>query len=78
MAFDNAQVIKALQSKGISGACPRCGSANWELAEGFIALSLSDEPQNVTLGGQVIPTVAMICGKCGFVSTHAAGALGLM
>jgi len=58
--------------------CPMCQNENFVLADGYIHNSLQSDLLAISIGGAGIPTVAIICAKCGFISQHAVGALGLL
>ena len=72
-------IVERLQQKGVRGACPMCNKPNFTLLEGYF----HNSPQafagvGLVLGGPTIPTIAIVCTNCGFLSHHAAGALGLL
>jgi hypothetical protein len=65
------QIIGALLEKLPErklGACSVCSVTRWELLDAFAPISLSGEPQLVNLGGQILPSIALICNNCG--NTH--------
>lgn len=65
------QIINALASRlpgRTLGACSICKTAQWQLVNGFVALILTDEPQQIKLGGQILPSAILYCTKCG--NTH--------
>jgi hypothetical protein len=72
------QIVQKLQERGISSNCPRCGNAQFTLADGFFNQTIQKDLVNMTIGGPSIPTIVLICTKCGFVSQHALGVLGLL
>lgn len=59
-------------------ACPRCGANAFIIANGYTSLPISIEKGAISLGGKVIPCALSVCTKCGFISAHALGVLGLM
>lgn len=70
------EVIARLQEKlGSSVRCPMCGGTHFHLAEGYFINSVQKEMNSFQFGGESIPTIAVICGKCGFMSQHAIGIL---
>lgn len=71
-------IAKKLRQKGISLICPMCSNKNFTLADGYFNHTLQVDLKSISLGGPSIPTVAIICGNCGFISQHAIGALGLL
>ena len=72
------QAIKALQSKGVGSICPMCGNKHFALVDGYFSHAIQTDLERVSLGGSGIPTIPIICSKCGFVSQHALGVLGLL
>ena len=72
-----AEAIKVLQEKGARGNCPRCGNSAFDLiGESFI--SIQENPGTLVIGGPLIPVFVTACTRCGFVSQHAQGPLGLI
>lgn len=72
------KIIKALMERRARAPCPRCGNQNFTLLDGFFNQSLQTELGNIVLGGPSIPSVVVVCTRCGFVSQHALGALGML
>lgn len=73
------KVIKALQDKGAVLPCPRCGNQNFTLIDGYFNQPLQKQLSNsLIIGGPSIPSVGVVCNKCGFIAHHAVGVLGLM
>jgi len=58
--------------------CPMCQNKSFTMADGYFQNFLQSNFDNISIGGQNIPTIAIICNKCGFVSQHALGILGLL
>jgi ribosomal protein S27E len=67
-----------LRANGRAVQCPMCGHNNFAISDAYISNSLQDDFQNIVLGGPSIPSIAVICTNCGFISQHALGVLGLM
>lgn len=62
-------VIQRVQERtGGQKPCVLCGKTQWTIQEKFVAMSVSDDPTAVVLGGSVLPTVPVVCGHCG--NTH--------
>jgi uncharacterized Zn finger protein len=73
----NDQIIKALEAKGASNSCSRCGESRFEIVgESFIPIQ--DNPNVLSIGGPSVPTVIVACSSCGHVWHHALGVLGLL
>jgi hypothetical protein len=74
-------IINALSEAGADMPCPRCGNKTFTLIEGYQAIQLSTEPELPHWregGGSIIPTIMVICNKCGYLMQHALGAFGLL
>lgn len=72
-------ITDALQSKMKIIRCPMCGNHSFTILDGFRLCNYQDHTDYMELGGGlVLPAVSIVCRNCGFVSTHALGAIGLM
>jgi len=74
---EKENVTRALAERGVTLPCPRCGDNGWSVLEAYISNSLTQNTSKVIVGGSVLPTVAVICTKCGFLSEHVATVLEL-
>lgn len=72
------EIIEILKERGAIQSCPRCGHGNFTILDGYMTHSLQSKLEGQVIGGPAIPTVAVICNNCGFVSEHALGVLGLL
>ena len=69
-------VSESLRKK-IGGQCPMCTGTEWTLHDEIVSNMTSSLAGVTALGGRNVPMVQMICNKCGFVSHHAIGLLGI-
>ena len=67
-----------LRKNGQSTRCPMCGNPHFTIADSYFNHTLQNDLKSVNLGGQSVPTIAIICTNCGFLSQHALGILGLL
>ncbi len=58
--------------------CPMCHQHGFVIADGFFSHYLQEDIKDVSIGGPSIPTIAIVCTNCGFVSQHALGVLGML
>lgn len=73
------KIVSRLESRGVGRACPMCGENHWVVADGFFNHSVQGEiHKGMVLGGPSIPSTALICRNCGFISQHALGVLGML
>jgi hypothetical protein len=73
------RIVKRLQEKKVRGACPMCATNQFVLLDGYFSHPVQlDLTTGMVLGGPSVPTVAIACNNCGFISQHALGALGLL
>src|SRR2546423_8905405 len=83
MTWDQAQeVIQALQARGVTLPCPRCGNGHFTLLEGFFNQPISGDLTGAsgTMGfsaGPTVPSIVTACTECGILSQHAVGVLRL-
>ena len=79
---NKAQLIRALTERLAKYAkpsvCPMCGHAHFTIADAYLSNTLQTDFNSVTLGGPSIPSLAIICTNCGFISQHSLGILGLL
>ena len=71
------QITKALHERGATKPCPRCGNDTFTLVDGYFLQNVQAELETIRFGGQTVPSVAVVCMQCGFISHHALALLGL-
>ena len=77
--FEKQNIILKLNEKGIRTNCPMCGNDKFVIADGyFLHYMQAVVNGGLSLGGPSIPTIAIVCERCGFTSQHALGVLGLL
>ena len=72
------KIIKALMDRGARLPCPRCGNQNFTLVDGYFNQPIQKELGGIVLGGPSIPSIVVVCTRCGYLSQHALGVLGLL
>lgn len=73
------RIADALTQRGVKIHCPMCGNEHFTVVEGYFTNTIQGQPSGTfVIGGPSIPTAVIICGRCGFLSQHALGALGLL
>ena len=72
------KIIAALEERGARQPCPRCGNMSFTLVDGYFNRAIQPSLKGMSLGGPSIPTVGLVCNRCGFLSEHALGILGLL
>jgi predicted nucleic-acid-binding Zn-ribbon protein len=75
---DKQKIIKALQDRGATRPCPRCGNSNFTLIDGYFNQTIQTELKGMVIGGPSVPSVVVACNRCGYLSQHALGVLGLL
>lgn len=71
-------LAKAFQEKLPILECPMCHNKKFKLADGYFANVIQGELKSIKLDGKYIPSAAVVCDNCGFISFHALGSLGLL
>ena len=72
------RIIKALKDRGAKLPCPRCGNDSFTLLNGYFNQTIQTELKGMVIGGPSIPSVVVACNRCGYLSQHALGVLGLL
>lgn len=58
--------------------CPMCGNNHFFIADGYFNTSMQDNLDGIIIGGPSMPSIAIVCNRCGFISSHALGVLGML
>jgi predicted nucleic-acid-binding Zn-ribbon protein len=72
------KIIKVLAERGANLPCPRCGNNAFTLLDGYFNQIIQEEPKGIVLGGRTVPSIVVACKRCGYLSQHAIGILGLL
>ena len=72
------EIIEVLKSRGATLPCPRCSNNDFTLLDGYFNQAIQAELKGMVLGGQSVPSVVVACSRCGYLSQHALGVLGLL
>ena len=77
---EKKELAKALVERiGKPFECPICHSKSFTLVDGYIVQGLQDNMNSIVLrNSPIIPSVAVVCIQCGFMSQHNLGVLGLL
>lgn len=67
-------LASALDRKGASLPCPRCGNSQFQIV-GESVISIQEDPAVFQVGGPGIPSVVVGCAKCGCLFHHATNLL---
>lgn len=71
------KIIQALNSKGVTKPCPRCGHLHFNVVA-ETTIPINSDPAVLSAETEVVPIVMIACSNCGFLTQHALGALGLV
>lgn len=64
---------------GSSGLkCPMCGNNHFVIVDGYFNSPMQSDLNDFSIGGPSIPSIPIICDKCGFISMHALGVIGML
>jgi hypothetical protein len=75
---DKKKIAEALEKRKNGLTCPMCQNKSFIMADGYFNNNMQTDFGSFSIGGPAIPTIAIICSNCGFVSQHALGVLGLL
>ena len=59
------RIIKAITDRGGIRPCSVCGNPGFSLADGYVTTPLASNPTAIMLGGSTLPSVALVCNRCG-------------
>lgn len=72
------RIIEELDKAGARLPCPRCANGNFTLLDGYFNQTVQTELGGLVLGGPSVPSVVVVCTRCGYMSQHALGVLKLL
>lgn len=72
------KIVEALEKASARLPCPRCGNTSFTLLDGFFNQPVQTDLGGLVLGGPSVPSVVVVCNRCGFLAQHALGSLGLL
>jgi len=75
---EKERILQALEDRGVKLPCPRCGNSSFTLLDGYFNQTIQTDLKGTVIGGPSVPSVVAICDRCGYLSQHALGALGLL
>lgn len=75
---DKQAIIEKIQTIIPNLECPVCHNKHFLIADGYFNTAIQGDLNGMRIGGPSIPSIGIICSKCGFISHHALGVLGLM
>ena len=70
-------IISSLEKKRCKNICPMCGNKKFELIPGIFINVIQELVGDIYLEGPSVRVVVLVCDRCGFVSQHSVGKLGL-
>lgn len=59
------RIIKAITDRGGIHPCAVCGNPSFSLTDGYVTTPLAPTPSAIVLGGATLPSVALVCNRCG-------------
>ncbi|MGH3888196.1 MAG: hypothetical protein ACRDSZ_16800 [Pseudonocardiaceae bacterium] len=72
------QIVRRLRELGATLPCPRCAAASFSLVKELSVVPVDPEASAVRVDRLTLPAVLLMCNQCGFLSSHALAALGLV
>ncbi len=69
------KIAEALETAGARLPCPRCSNLNFTLVDGYFNQTVQSELESFIIGGPGVPTVLVVCNRCGYLSQHVLGVL---
>ncbi len=75
---DRQKIAEALKRAQVGLHCPMCGNRHFTVLDGYLNHPVQTQLPGMVIGGQSVPTAVIVCDRCGFLSQHALGVLGLL
>lgn len=73
------EIVQALASRVDKMECPICHQGRFTLIGGYITDAVQNDFNYQIIGSKTtLPSVALVCNNCGFISQHSLGILGLL
>lgn len=72
------KILEALEKAGVKLPCPRCTNQDFALLDGYLNNLVQAEVGGFVIGGPSVPSVVVVCSRCGYLAQHALGVLGLL
>lgn len=77
---EKQRIVRKLNERFRSNGlkCPMCGNNHFILGDGYFNAVIQEDIKSFHIGGSTIPSIPIICDRCGFISSHALGILGML
>ena len=75
---ERTRILGTLYSKGINPVCPICQGKEWTMGPFVVTANEIDLNKKTINIGNSLPSIPLICNKCGYIAYIAAGTLGLL
>lgn len=73
------KIINRLSERISSFECPICHNKTFNIVDGYFIQRLQKQVNEYVIGaGPFMPSIAIVCTNCGFMSQHNIGVLGLL
>ncbi|MCP4392997.1 MAG: hypothetical protein GY804_01820 [Alphaproteobacteria bacterium] len=77
-SIEKQKVADKLNEVGASRPCARCGGEKFHLLDDYADIMIQKQFGVTNVGGATIPVINIVCTKCGAITQHVIGALGLL
>jgi hypothetical protein len=75
---ERRKILEALKEAGAILPCPRCANRSFGLIDGYFNPTVQTSVSSIMLGGTTVPSIVVVCNRCGYLAQHALGGLGLL
>lgn len=73
-----SEIINELNKRVQGFICPICHQAKYSFLEGYTVDPLQNDFKSLELGGNMIPSVMIVCNNCGHLDRFSLGVLGFL
>ncbi|MHC4839913.1 MAG: hypothetical protein ACYTDT_02990 [Planctomycetota bacterium] len=70
-------IVKRITEAGVNRPCPRCGSENFRLVDGYAVFGMVENLEDEGVKN-LVPSACVACSQCGFLTFHALATLDLL
>ena len=76
---EKEELAKVITSKVKTFECPMCHNHSFTIIDGYLIQNLQNSINSYVIGNEpIIPSIAIVCNNCGFMSQHNLGILGML
>lgn len=72
------EIINKLNQHLGNFQCPMCKHTEFTIVDGYMLPQIQENIKSFNITAPYVPSIAIICLHCGFISIHSLGVLGML